>query len=190
MKFAPLAAVIAMALSTSACVIIDADDHQNVSMNMTKSDLEPIYGATIDKDALVVRVSSGVGSSLMSLTVRDTKLSVRLLARSNALPASLAQAGRAGARQAGKRPMRRTGVGPARGAAGTSLVSPMQGTIVKVAVDEGATVAEGDLVVVLEAMKMEQPLTAHRAGVVRSLAAAVGTGVSSGTVICEILDAE
>jgi hypothetical protein len=58
MKFAPLAAIVAMALTTSACVIIDADDHQDVSVNMTKSDLEPIFGATIDKDALVVRVSS------------------------------------------------------------------------------------------------------------------------------------
>jgi hypothetical protein len=58
MKFAPLAAIVAMALTTSACVIIDADDHQDVSVSMTKSDLEPIFGATIDKDALVVRVSS------------------------------------------------------------------------------------------------------------------------------------
>ncbi|MDN4478956.1 biotin carboxylase N-terminal domain-containing protein [Demequina sp. SYSU T00039] len=106
------------------------------------------------------------------------------------LPASLAQAGRAGARQAGKRPMRRSSNGAPRGASGNTLASPMQGTIVKVAVADGAIVAEGDLVVVLEAMKMEQPLTAHRAGVVRALAATVGAGVSSGTVICEIVDAE
>ncbi|BDZ40899.1 hypothetical protein GCM10025865_01980 [Paraoerskovia sediminicola] len=64
----------------------------------------------------------------------------------------------------------------------------MQGTIVKVAVEDGAQVTEGDLVVVLEAMKMEQPLVAHRTGTVKSLAAAVGTGVSSGTAICEIVD--
>lgn len=62
----------------------------------------------------------------------------------------------------------------------------MQGTIVKVAIEDGARVAEGDLIVVLEAMKMEQPLLAHKAGVVKSLAAAVGSSVSSGTVICEI----
>jgi acetyl-CoA/propionyl-CoA carboxylase biotin carboxyl carrier protein len=62
----------------------------------------------------------------------------------------------------------------------------MQGTIVKVAIEDGATVAEGDLIVVLEAMKMEQPLLAHKAGVVKSLSAAVGSSVSSGTVICEI----
>jgi acetyl-CoA/propionyl-CoA carboxylase biotin carboxyl carrier protein len=65
----------------------------------------------------------------------------------------------------------------------------MQGTIVKVAVQDGATVAAGDLVVVLEAMKMEQPLTAHRAGVVRGLSAEVGQTVASGAVVCTIADA-
>ncbi|WP_201775244.1 acetyl/propionyl/methylcrotonyl-CoA carboxylase subunit alpha [Cellulomonas sp. FA1] len=70
---------------------------------------------------------------------------------------------------------------------GTTLASPMQGTIVKVAVAEGAQVAEGDLVVVLEAMKMEQPLVAHRAGTVQSLTAGVGSSVSAGTAICEIV---
>jgi acetyl-CoA/propionyl-CoA carboxylase biotin carboxyl carrier protein len=65
----------------------------------------------------------------------------------------------------------------------------MQGTIVKVAVEEGATVAAGDLVVVLEAMKMEQPLVAHKDGIISGLAAAVGVSVSSGNAICEIVDA-
>jgi acetyl-CoA/propionyl-CoA carboxylase biotin carboxyl carrier protein len=74
-------------------------------------------------------------------------------------------------------------------AGGNSLTSPMQGTIVKVAVEDGASVQEGDLVVVLEAMKMEQPITAHRAGVVAGLAAAVGEVVSSGAVICRITEA-
>nr|BFF18345.1 hypothetical protein GCM10025730_18660 [Promicromonospora thailandica] len=64
----------------------------------------------------------------------------------------------------------------------------MQGTIVKVAVEEGAQVAEGDLVVVLEAMKMEQPILAHRAGTVRSLTAAPGAGVTAGAALCEIVD--
>jgi acetyl-CoA/propionyl-CoA carboxylase biotin carboxyl carrier protein len=63
----------------------------------------------------------------------------------------------------------------------------MQGTIVKVAVSEGDTVAPGDLVVVLEAMKMEQPLNAHKAGVVTGLTAEVGVTVTSGAVICEIV---
>jgi acetyl-CoA/propionyl-CoA carboxylase biotin carboxyl carrier protein len=63
----------------------------------------------------------------------------------------------------------------------------MQGTIVKVAVAEGAVVEEGDLVVVLEAMKMEQPLLAHRAGTVTALAAEVGATVAAGTAICDIV---
>ncbi|MFD8163106.1 acetyl-CoA carboxylase biotin carboxyl carrier protein subunit, partial [Streptomyces malaysiensis] len=57
-----------------------------------------------------------------------------------------------------------------------------------VAVNEGDTVAEGDLIVVLEAMKMEQPLNAHRAGTVKGLNANVGASVSSGAVICELKD--
>ena len=74
-------------------------------------------------------------------------------------------------------------------AGGDALTSPMQGTIVKIAVAEGDTVAEGDLIVVLEAMKMEQPLNAHRAGSVTDLSAEVGATVSSGSVVCRIIDA-
>jgi len=73
-------------------------------------------------------------------------------------------------------------------ASGDSLVAPMQGTIVKVAVKDGQQVAAGDLVVVLEAMKMEQPLNAHKAGTITSLDAAVGETVPTGTVLCEITD--
>jgi acetyl-CoA/propionyl-CoA carboxylase biotin carboxyl carrier protein len=62
----------------------------------------------------------------------------------------------------------------------------MQGTVVKIAVTEGQTVAAGELIVVLEAMKMEQPLTAHKAGVITSLSCEVGVTVPSGTVLCEI----
>ena len=75
-----------------------------------------------------------------------------------------------------------------RVSASVTLSSPMQGTIVKVAVEDGSTVAEGDLVVVLEAMKMEQPLKAHRAGVVSSLTALVGSSVTAGELICDIVD--
>ncbi|WP_291383219.1 biotin carboxylase N-terminal domain-containing protein [Demequina sp.] len=104
------------------------------------------------------------------------------------LPAALAQAGRARAR-AGT-PTRRTTkkAGTVRASSGVTLSSPMQGTIVKVAVEDGATVAEGDLVVVLEAMKMEQPLRAHRTGVVSRLTAAVGSSVTAGALICDIVD--
>jgi acetyl-CoA/propionyl-CoA carboxylase biotin carboxyl carrier protein len=74
----------------------------------------------------------------------------------------------------------------AAGASGDALTSPMQGTIVKIAVADGDEVAAGDLIVVLEAMKMEQPLNAHKAGVVSGLAAKVGDTVASGAAICEI----
>ncbi|WP_308201522.1 biotin/lipoyl-containing protein, partial [Sphaerisporangium perillae] len=73
-------------------------------------------------------------------------------------------------------------------ASGDAVTSPMQGTIVKVAVEDGATVAKGDLVVVLEAMKMEQPLTAHKSGTVTALSATVGATLTAGSVICEIKD--
>ena len=64
----------------------------------------------------------------------------------------------------------------------------MQGTIVKIAVTEGQQVSSGDVVVVLEAMKMEQPLTAHRDGIVTGLSVEVGQTVSAGAAICELAD--
>src|SRR5262249_45101991 len=73
-----------------------------------------------------------------------------------------------------RKPVRRGSGGKASGASGDVLTSPMQGTIVKIVVADGDTVAEGDLVVVLEAMKMEQPLNAHKSGVVSGLSADVG----------------
>jgi acetyl-CoA/propionyl-CoA carboxylase biotin carboxyl carrier protein len=74
------------------------------------------------------------------------------------------------------------------GAKGNSLLAPMQATVVKIAVSEGATVQEGELLVVLEALKMEQPLTAHRAGVVKNIGVEIGTTISAGTRILDILD--
>jgi acetyl-CoA/propionyl-CoA carboxylase biotin carboxyl carrier protein len=69
---------------------------------------------------------------------------------------------------------------------GDALTSPMQGTIVKIAVEDGQTVSAGDLIVVLEAMKMEQPITAHKAGTVTGLTAGLGQTVTSGAVLCEL----
>ena len=74
----------------------------------------------------------------------------------------------------------------AAAASGDSVSAPMQGTIVKVEVAEGQEVQAGDLIVVLEAMKMEQPLTAHKAGIITGLNAEVGTTVPAGTSLCEI----
>ncbi|HEX7739353.1 MAG TPA: biotin/lipoyl-containing protein, partial [Marmoricola sp.] len=102
------------------------------------------------------------------------------------LPAGLGGIGSAPS-GAAKKPKRAGGKKAGAAASGDSVTSPMQGTIVKVAVEEGAEVAEGDVVVVLEAMKMEQPLKAHKAGVVTGLSAEVGATVGNGEVICEIL---
>ena len=72
---------------------------------------------------------------------------------------------------------------------GTAVTSPMQGTVVKVSVTEGQKVVAGELIVVLEAMKMEQPLSAHRDGVIANLSAILGETVSSGSTLCDIIDA-
>jgi acetyl-CoA/propionyl-CoA carboxylase biotin carboxyl carrier protein len=92
------------------------------------------------------------------------------------------------AQPTGPPPRRRGGGRRTAGASGDDVLrSPMQGTIVKLAVGDGDRVAEGDLMVVLEAMKMEQPLAAHRAGVVTGLSAAVGDTVPAGAAICRII---
>jgi acetyl-CoA/propionyl-CoA/long-chain acyl-CoA carboxylase, biotin carboxylase, biotin carboxyl carrier protein len=107
------------------------------------------------------------------------------------LPAGLAQAagpggpaavgGRAGRGRRARRP------GPAA-ASGDTLISPMQGTIVKIVAAEGQRVAAGDTVLVLEAMKMEQPLTAHKDGTVTGLTVEIGQTVSAGAALCELTD--
>ncbi|MDJ0465094.1 biotin carboxylase N-terminal domain-containing protein [Streptomyces sp. H27-C3] len=104
------------------------------------------------------------------------------------LPSSLGMTLARTAAAGGAKPKRRAAKKSASAASGDTLASPMQGTIVKVAVEEGQEVKEGDLVVVLEAMKMEQPLNAHRSGTVKGLSAEVGASVTSGAMICEIKD--
>lgn len=96
----------------------------------------------------------------------------------------------AGAASGGAKKQKRKG-GKAAGAAasGDSLTSPMQGTVVKVAVEEGQEVAAGDTVLVIEAMKMEQPITAHKAGTVTGLSAEIGATIGAGEVVATIADA-
>ncbi|MCM6777793.1 acetyl/propionyl/methylcrotonyl-CoA carboxylase subunit alpha [Nocardia sp. CDC159] len=92
-----------------------------------------------------------------------------------------------GAGVARKKPKPRTRGGAAAGAAsGDAVTAPMQGTVVKVAVEEGQSVEAGDLIVVLEAMKMENPVNAHKAGVVTGLAVQAGAAITQGTVLAEI----
>jgi acetyl-CoA/propionyl-CoA carboxylase biotin carboxyl carrier protein len=104
------------------------------------------------------------------------------------LPATLAPGGTTPPLRGGQ-PRRQRGPGqPAAAASGSTLTAPMQGTVIKVAVTEGQQVAAGDLVLVLEAMKMEQPVNAHKSGTVTGLAAQAGATVTSGAAICEITD--
>ncbi|XEK79193.1 biotin carboxylase N-terminal domain-containing protein [Mumia sp. Pv4-285] len=104
------------------------------------------------------------------------------------LPGGLGAVAGAAAAGGAKKPKRAAGKKAGAAAGGDALVSPMQGTIVKVAVEEGQAVAEGDLVVVLEAMKMEQPLNAHKAGTITGLTATAGETVTAGAVVVEIKD--
>jgi acetyl-CoA/propionyl-CoA carboxylase biotin carboxyl carrier protein len=107
------------------------------------------------------------------------------------LPAGLgiadAPAAGAGAGSGPRRaPRGRRSGGAAAAVSGDDLVSPMQGTITKIVAAEGDQVSEGDTVVVLEAMKMEQPITAHKAGTVTGLAVEIGQTVTAGAVICKL----
>ncbi|WP_326738334.1 acetyl/propionyl/methylcrotonyl-CoA carboxylase subunit alpha [Streptomyces sp. NBC_01022] len=126
-------------------------------------------------------VDEDSGRETVVVEVGGKRLEVSL---PSSLGMSLARTGLA----AGAKPKRRAAKKAGSAASGDTLASPMQGTIVKIAVEEGQEVKEGDLIVVLEAMKMEQPLNAHRAGTIKGLAAEVGSSVSSGAVICEIKD--
>ena len=104
------------------------------------------------------------------------------------LPGDLAiGTGGGGAAKAAPRKRGKSGGGGAK-ASGDSVTAPMQGTIIKVAVSDGDTVSAGDLVVVLEAMKMENPVTAHKDGTVTGLSAELGSSITQGSVICEIKD--
>lgn len=81
---------------------------------------------------------------------------------------------------------RKRGAHGGAAASGDAVTAPMQGTVVKVAVEEGQQVVVGELVVVLEAMKMENPVTAHKDGTITGLAVEAGIAITQGTVLAEI----
>ena len=103
------------------------------------------------------------------------------------LPSGLTFGGGGGSAKK-KAPKRSGGSKSGAATSGDSLITPMQGTIVKILVEEGQVVEAGDLVVVLEAMKMEQPIKAHKSGTITGLTATVGLTVANGLVIAEIKD--
>ncbi|WP_269305469.1 acetyl/propionyl/methylcrotonyl-CoA carboxylase subunit alpha [Aeromicrobium sp. HA] len=135
--------------------------------------LEPYSGPLADTDepAERERVTVEVGGKRVEVVLPG------------GLGASAAAAGGA------KKAKRKGGKSAGAAASGDSLTSPMQGTVVKLAVEEGQEIAEGDLVVVIEAMKMEQPINAHKAGTVTGLSAAIGETIGAGAVICDLKDA-
>ncbi|MYS23095.1 biotin carboxyl carrier protein /biotin carboxylase [Streptomyces sp. DvalAA-14] len=136
--------------------------------------IPPFTGAFVDEE-------EAPGRETVVVEVGGKRLEV-------SLPASLGMTLARTAAAGGAKPKRRATTKASSAVSGDALPSPMQGTIVKVAVEEGQQVTEGDLIVVLEAMKMEQPLNAHRTGTVIGLKAEVGSSVTSGAIICEIKD--
>ncbi|MFE5733168.1 acetyl/propionyl/methylcrotonyl-CoA carboxylase subunit alpha [Streptomyces sp. NPDC056528] len=139
------------------------------------NEIKPFAPAGADAD------EDEAGRETIVVEVGGKRLEVSL---PSSLGMSLARTGLA----AGAKPKRRAAKKSGPAASGDTLASPMQGTIVKIAVEEGQEVQEGDLIVVLEAMKMEQPLNAHRAGTVKGLSAEIGASITSGAAICEIKD--
>ena len=172
---------IATALTFHRVVVDDpafappADETFRVHTRWIETDFDnaiPAYSGTVDSSV------ESVERETLVVEVDGKRLAVTLPAMTVApRPASN-----------GTKPRPRASKSTGSTATGEALVAPMQGTIVKVAVEEGQEVAVGDLIVVLEAMKMEQPLTAHRAGTVTGLAAEVGSTVPTGTTLCEIRD--
>jgi acetyl-CoA/propionyl-CoA carboxylase biotin carboxyl carrier protein len=134
----------------------------------------PPYGAAADAEP-----ASDEARQTVVVEVGGKRLEVTL-------PASLAAGGAPSAAAAAPAQRRRAQRTAGAGASGDCLTAPMQGTVVKVAVSDGDQVAAGDLILVLEAMKMEQPITAHKAGTVKGLAVAAGDALTSGASICEI----
>jgi acetyl-CoA/propionyl-CoA carboxylase biotin carboxyl carrier protein len=124
------------------------------------------------------RLTVEVGGKRLEVVV-PALLSVPAAGDSGASAQERSRGSRGAARRSGR---------PAGGAGGDSLVTPMQGTIVKVVAAEGQQVTAGETVVILEAMKMEQPLAAHKNGTVTGLAVEVGQTVAADTEICQIKD--
>ncbi|GAA1242540.1 acetyl/propionyl/methylcrotonyl-CoA carboxylase subunit alpha [Pseudonocardia aurantiaca] len=139
-------------------------------------------------DNTVAPFESGAGADTQDAPRQTVVVEVGGRRLEVSLPGDLALGGGSGPAAAKAPPRKRGGGKGATKVSGDAVTAPMQGTIIKVAVADGDTVAAGDLVVVLEAMKMENPVTAHKDGTITGLSADTGTSVSQGTVICEIKD--
>jgi acetyl-CoA/propionyl-CoA carboxylase biotin carboxyl carrier protein len=139
--------------------------------------LEPQDAAAVAEAAEREKITVEVGGKRLEVTV-PAVLSV----------SGPSSAQRSAPSRSGRSARRGGGAGGAGAATGDSLVTPMQGTIVKIVAPEATTVQAGDTVVILEAMKMEQPLIAHKAGTVTGLTVTVGQTVTADTEICQLKD--
>jgi acetyl-CoA/propionyl-CoA carboxylase biotin carboxyl carrier protein len=143
--------------------------------------IEPWSGSLEEAVPLAAR-------STVVVEVDGKRIEVVLPQRLLSAALSPAAGGGASVTALGAPPRRRSAGGARRTSTGNAVKAPMQATIVKLAVAEGDKVVKGDLILVLEAMKMEQPIQAHKDGVIGSIDAAVGTTVSSGHLLLEIAD--
>ena len=140
------------------------------------NDIEPWSGEAEETPALAKRQH-------VTIEVDDRRIEV-------SLPAKLLRANSADLATQGPAPVRKVASHAVGGGGGATVKAPMQATVVKIAVEEGQKVVKGDLILVLEAMKMEQPVEAHKDGVISGINAEVGQTVSNGHVLLNIDDAE
>ena len=168
-----------------------AGDHLEVHTRWIETEMaatfEPQQSGPAAEEAAREAITVEVGGKRLEVVV-PAVLSVAAGPASTAGRPAPAERGRASRGSARGEGGRGKGGGPRGAAGGDSLVTPMQGTIVKLVAGEGSRVAAGDTVVILEAMKMEQPLTAHKAGTVTGLAVEVGQTVAADTEICQLKD--
>ncbi|AWR20979.1 MULTISPECIES: acetyl/propionyl/methylcrotonyl-CoA carboxylase subunit alpha [Aurantimicrobium] len=140
------------------------------------NDIEPWSGEAEETPSLAKRQH-------VTIEVDDRRIEV-------SLPAKLLRANNADLATQGPAPVRKMASHAVGGAGGATVKAPMQATVVKIAVEEGQKVVKGDLILVLEAMKMEQPVEAHKDGVISGINAEIGQTVSNGHVLLNIDDAE
>ena len=140
------------------------------------NDIEPWSGEAEETPSLAKRQH-------VTIEVDDRRIEV-------SLPAKLLRANSADLATQGPAPVRKVASHAVGGAGGATVKAPMQATVVKIAVEEGQKVVKGDLILVLEAMKMEQPVEAHKDGIISGINAEVGQTVSNGHVLLNIDDAE
>ena len=140
------------------------------------NDIEPWSGEAEETPSLAKRQH-------VTIEVDDRRIEV-------SLPAKLLRTNSADLATQGPAPVRKVASHAVGGAGGATVKAPMQATVVKISVEEGQKVVKGDLILVLEAMKMEQPVEAHKDGIISGINAEVGQTVSNGHVLLNIDDAE